>query len=348
MINRVEAVIPSLVIHQVGNKANHESIFFSDTPIIIEEEQLMDHLCQYFLDGWKETLSYVFTFHDNNLEHNPMYQYAQAIFKDPNQLYEQSKHIARHLYERSDHVNIKSGDLMVAYIESVMIEDELLDAIAIFKAENKDVFLKLLWDQSQADVAEEVGIPLHKIDKACLIFNRDAERGYHVLSVDRSNKGQEAQFWKEQFLNVKEKSDDFYYTQQYMKMTKSFVKERLAPLEDLDKSEEAAHLFRSKEYFEKNESFSKEDFQETVFKTEKAQQAFNDFVHEQLEEDNQEVKEHFSVSVPALKKNQKVFKSVIKLDKNFHIYVHGDRRLIERGEDPDGKKFYKIYFDSES
>jgi len=43
-----------------------------------------------------------------------------------------------------------------------------------------------------------------------------------------------------------------------------------------------------------------------------------------------------------------VFKSVIKLDKNFHIYVHGDRELIEKGYDEAmGKHFYKIYFDVE-
>ena len=41
------------------------------------------------------------------------------------------------------------------------------------------------------------------------------------------------------------------------------------------------------------------------------------------------------------------YKSVIKLDKNFHIYVHGSRQLIEQGEDEHGK-FYKLYFNEES
>ena len=40
-------------------------------------------------------------------------------------------------------------------------------------------------------------------------------------------------------------------------------------------------------------------------------------------------------------------KSVIKLDKNFHIYVHGNRELIEQGEDEKGK-YYKVYFKEES
>jgi len=33
--------------------------------------------------------------------------------------------------------------------------------------------------------------------------------------------------------------------------------------------------------------------------------------------------------------------------KNFHIYIHGRRDLIEKGTDESGKKFYKIYFEEE-
>jgi hypothetical protein len=50
----------------------------------------------------------------------------------------------------------------------------------------------------------------------------------------------------------------------------------------------------------------------------------------------------------AVKKQERIFKSVLKLDKNFHIYIHGDRELIEQGMDADGRKFYKIYFEEES
>jgi hypothetical protein len=39
----------------------------------------------------------------------------------------------------------------------------------------------------------------------------------------------------------------------------------------------------------------------------------------------------FSISAEAVKKQSRVFKSVLKLDKNFHIYIHGDKELIERG-----------------
>jgi hypothetical protein len=41
-----------------------------------------------------------------------------------------------------------------------------------------------------------------------------------------------------------------------------------------------------------------------------------------------------------------VLKSVIKLDKNVHIYIHGNRDVVEQGEDGKGK-YYKIYYKEE-
>ncbi|OAV70416.1 50S ribosomal protein L22/unknown domain fusion protein [Bacteroidales bacterium Barb4] len=37
----------------------------------------------------------------------------------------------------------------------------------------------------------------------------------------------------------------------------------------------------------------------------------------------------------------------IIIDKDFHIYVHGNRDLIEQGIDENGRKFYKIYYQEE-
>jgi hypothetical protein len=50
----------------------------------------------------------------------------------------------------------------------------------------------------------------------------------------------------------------------------------------------------------------------------------------------------------AVKKQQRIYKSVLKLDKNFHIYIHGNTDLIEKGVDMDGRKYYKIYYQEES
>ena len=56
--------------------------------------------------------------------------------------------------------------------------------------------------------------------------------------------------------------------------------------------------------------------------------------------------EIFGISDSAVKKQARSYKSVIKLDRNFHIYVHGNRNLLEQGEDEKGK-FYKVYYEEE-
>ena len=49
-----------------------------------------------------------------------------------------------------------------------------------------------------------------------------------------------------------------------------------------------------------------------------------------------------------VKGEKRFFKSVLKLDKNFHVYVHGKKNYIEKGYDPDkGLNFYKLYFEVE-
>ncbi len=56
----------------------------------------------------------------------------------------------------------------------------------------------------------------------------------------------------------------------------------------------------------------------------------------------------FEISNSAVKQSKGKFKSVIKLDKNFHVYIHGDRDMVEKGYDNDkGKKYYKLFFDNE-
>lgn len=347
MIFYSEATVPQLSIHYIGNKADNELAQYSESSIYIDDADLMQTLLTYFINSWKTPEFHQFTFNNGEVQLNPVFQYAKKIFQDPNLLHETSISIASYLYEKSAHPNIKSGDLLIAYLHDVLVDDELIDAIAIFKSENKDLFLTMNWDQKTADINQDMGIALNKIDKAALIFNTDEEHGFKVLSLDRSNRGQEALYWKEHFLGLTPKTNDFFQTKQMIQITKSFVDERLKPLEDIDKSEEAAIMHRSKEFFQKSEDFSQTEYQEKMFQEPAVQQAFEEYVGEYQEENNIQLEDSFPISNAAVKQQNKVFKSIIKLDKNFHIYVHGDRRLIEKGKDEDGRKFYKIYFDAE-
>ena len=59
--------------------------------------------------------------------------------------------------------------------------------------------------------------------------------------------------------------------------------------------------------------------------------------------------EQFDISSSAVKRQSRGLKSVIKLDKNFHIYVHGDRQRIQRGfDEASGLHYYQLFFDDEA
>ncbi|GFI54765.1 hypothetical protein IMSAGC022_01389 [Alistipes sp.] len=90
-----------------------------------------------------------------------------------------------------------------------------------------------------------------------------------------------------------------------------------------------------------------EEFTNEVFAQSEVIDSFNKYKENYEQDRDLEIADSFTISESAVKKQARAFKSVIKLDKNFHIYVHGNRNLIEQGEDEKGK-FYKVYYREES
>ncbi|MDR2385087.1 MAG: hypothetical protein LBD80_05420 [Tannerella sp.] len=76
-------------------------------------------------------------------------------------------------------------------------------------------------------------------------------------------------------------------------------------------------------------------------------ESFNRYKSAYQQEHEIDIADDFTIFDSAVKKQARTFKSVIKLDKNFHTYIHGDRNLIEQGADENGK-FYKIYYKEEN
>jgi hypothetical protein len=78
-------------------------------------------------------------------------------------------------------------------------------------------------------------------------------------------------------------------------------------------------------------------------------EAFEDYKQNYVAQKEIDIVDEFDVAPQAVIKMKRVFKSVIKLDKNFHIYVHGNRDLIKKGYDEDsGYHFYQVFFKEES
>ena len=348
MINHIQASLDGLAAHFIGNQAEGADITFSQKVLDIQDVATVKVLFKYFISHFKEPEYFNFTFSSGQLELNPIYNFVANIFDDPSSLHEQSVKIARHLYEKSKHPNIKEGEMYVVYFSNVLVDDELTEAIGIFKSENKDHFIKLHKDAPQFKLEIDAGTNVAKLDKGCLIFNVDRDAGFKLCNIDYSNRYNEAKYWRDDFLVISPASDDYHQTKNYIQATKSFIKDRMPKEFDTDQADSAAAMGRSFEYFKNNEKFDAPEYEKKVFINDKVVDAFKDFKEEYQNLKAASLFDQFDISDHAVKKQSRVFKSVIKLDKNFHIYVHGDREKIQKGQDDAGRKYYILYYDDET
>jgi hypothetical protein len=142
-------------------------------------------------------------------------------------------------------------------------------------------------------------------------------------------------------------NDDFRQTNQFLSLTKKFVTEQIEQEFDVTRPDQIDLLNRSVDYFKKNDSFDKTHFEKEVFQDPKLIKSFREYDQSYRQENEMDLGDRFDISQNAVKQQIRVFKSVLKLDKNFHIYIHGSKELIEQGVEPDGRKFYKIYYKEE-
>ena len=347
MLHTEEISIESIVLHKVGNKSQEEDIRFAASPMSVDEA-VQSLLLQYFLYPFKSE-EYYNLVHESDLALNEVYTYISQIFTSPETFYEQSVNLARHLYNVSTHPKIKTGELYVVRLKDCNVDGEQVDAIGLFKSESKETFLKVYPTSDSFEIDYEDGININKLDKGCLIFNTEKENGYLVAVVDNVRQSGEAMYWRDSFLNIAPRKDIFHQTIDCLDMCKQFVTERLPENFNIDRIEQADMLNRSAAFFKENAEFSLDEFANQVIIQPEAIQSFKDFRDEFQDDRDIVIEEQFEISAPAVKKQSKIFKSVIKLDKNFHIYVHGNRQLIEKGYDDEREmKFYRIFFSEES
>ena len=335
-------------VHYIGNKSLEDNIILSNAPLTIEES-----LSDLIVDGFFKKLSnsfdeYKFN-HESSLEYNEVYNFAKAIFngKEDDVFHANTESIAKHLYEQSTHPNIKTGEVYVCLFEDYKHEGEYVDAIGIFKTESKNSFIEVIKDDNRLNINERVGVDVSKIDKGCLIINSNEEEGYIARIFDNQGNGAEAQYWVYSFLHLQSLNNEFHQTKEFLGITKQFITKQIDEDFQIEKADKINLLNKSVDYFKSNDSFTKEEFEKEVFGDTDLIESFNKFDTTYREDrDLDNISEGFDISQQAVKKQANAFKSVLKLDKNFHIYIHGDRNKIQKGEDENGQ-YYKVYYKEE-
>ena len=341
------AVIKKVVIHQVGNKTEGGELILSDNHLrvlAVEEEEMLK---EWFFRPFKTDELFAFRHHDD-VTQNVVYSALADQFRAPVQFIEASKTIAEHLYQHSIWSGIDGGEFFVVFFEGIVFNEEEVEVVGFFKSEKKNTFMNLHQPAERVDLTFHRGINLQKIEKACLVFKTEEEDGYRAIMHDVITKGEEAKYWRSDFLGLGVVVNDYSLTKNYMTMCKNFVMEQIPEEFDVDRTLQIELMNRSSEYFTQNEKVDSDDFSKTVFEQPQLVESFKSYKEQFAEESNVELEDHFATSPAAVKKQKKHFKSILKLDKNFHIYVHGNNELIESGfDDKKGMKYYKVFYNYE-
>ncbi|MEQ9188603.1 MAG: nucleoid-associated protein [Cryomorphaceae bacterium] len=339
--------IKKIAIHKVGNKAHEEQLILSEDhlrSLAVEEEEL---LLNFFMKPFQSEEYCTFS-HHTDLELNEAYTYVNELFLTSVNFMQASQKLAKHLYAHSIHPKVKGGEFYAVYLEGAVIDGEEVDALGLFKSEQKSVFMNVHSKTSNFDLSFDRGIDIKKLDKGCIIFNTKGEQGYRALMHDAVSKGDEAAYWKDDFLGLEVISTLFTKTRDYMELTRSFVMEEMPQAFDVDRTTQIQMMNRSSGYFTEKDEIDTQEFAQTVLEQPEVIDTFNAY-KERFETDrNIEIEDHFESSKSAVKQGKKFFKSVLKLDKNFHIYVHGNPNNIEQGYDAEkGMKYYKVFYNEE-
>ena len=349
MISRKNASISKFIIHKVGNKFNDTKNAFSEKLVDFDEPSY-DLMLPFLLRPFASVVqSYRFN-HHANISLNEINSYSTQIFNDEETFIDVSKHIVTHLFEQSTSAQIKTGDVLVVMFEGIEFNEITTNALGIFKIENKVNFFQTYLENNSYDVLVQKGISSKKVDKGCIILNQTDTEGNIILSVD--NNSYDAQYWLNQFLNIKYADDANNHTQQYIELCKDFSIDILKTT--YGAQEQNTFLAKTIDFFKENEVVNVERFKDELFEEDKHKNLFDDYKKTFEDEKNLVIRNQFDVAESVVNKEKKKIKTDIKLDTNIQIRLDIDApdasaEYLERGYDDEKKMhYYKVFFNVES
>ena len=350
MINLFNTHIENLSIHRVGNKSRNEAVFLSENQYAINNE-ILPLIKEYFFKPFRDKEENYFQFaHEVDLEYNEMYNLASQFFENTANAHDISKKITKHLYEQSNHPHIKNGEVYISYLTNISIDNNVVDAIGIFKSELRSDFLQFEEKNNNLEMILQEGVNLSKLDKGCLIFNYKKEEGYKILSVD-SNR-YDAKYWLEHFLAVDAFQDENFMTKKYLKFCQSFAKDVVFPAED--KKEEVMFMNRAVNHFAKNDNFEETAFLNDVLDNPDLIPEFRNYKVDKGEKYSIEDVTSFPIANAAVTDARRSIKNVINLDTNIQIKLdfinpESAEKYVEKGWDEEKQMYYYlVYFNKEN
>jgi hypothetical protein len=348
MLNLNNASITKVVAHKVGHDGRNIKNTISRSEVQFGE-QLAKDILRLIQKEFRDNIQpYQFS-HTSDLFLNEIFSYSKNAFNAIESFHEQSVNILKHLYRESKYPNIKTGDVILVYIDSVEYDNRFTEAIAILKSERKDSFIKFEYNHGSVNLVLEEGLSISKVDKSALIVNVNSDKGFNVYVGEKHI---DTEYWKNDFLQIKMVAEEAFQTKSFLDLMNNFSKEYIAP--HFGKNEQVSFVGSVLNELTNNPSISTDKLLDSFVENDEIKSEFIKY-RKSYEMDNEMLfPSEISLSQPMLKQTIKKIKNEIRLDTNIQIKIDINQvqnvdKYIERGFDKEkGMSFYKIFFNLEN
>jgi len=348
MIKTTHTHISKATLQRVGQKVNQDlnHLCTEEFPLTENEEDL---LRAFFINSIKSNLDILKFCHHISLEYNTMYSNTKQFFNQEISFIEYSNNVLHHLYEKSNHPQIKSGELFVVLFKDIQFQEITTDAIGIFKIEKKVDYLNFNHADDDLDFSISKGVKLQKVDKGCIILNSEEADGFRAFSID--NNSYDTNYWKKAFLNLEEILNDSFQTKHHINLLTGFSN---TLVDNNDTYKQKEFMSTGLKLFQENESITKDMLHEELLEPFDVVEPYSDFKNLYNKEHNLQLEDNFNVASHTLKKEKRKIKNQINLDTKIQIKLdlsdaEAVKENLERGFDEERKMYYyKVFYNEET
>lgn len=323
------------MVQRVGNKSNEDGVSFSDSLCQLDgvEEYLLEVINASFkFDDWRQF------YYIDDLELNPAYRFVSKIFENESAIIKQANNLARHLYEQSIHPNIKIGELYVVLLEGCEVDGVETNAIGLFKSELHETVLTVKMENNRLVLSPEIGMSLKKLEKGCIVFNVEKEKGYKVVVVDNTLSNKDAHYWVDNFLHVRNCDDDYHQTERLTEMCKKFV-EKVSEQSAVDG---AIIAKKATELLKSVEKLTVDNLPELLCQNDEQKVEFAAY-RKSFEEENGALNDEVVLVKKAVNYKPVTRMNTLRVGDEFDVKVLNPEARMEQGSDDKGK-FWKLYY----
>lgn len=260
------------------------------------------------------------------------------IFENESAIIKQANNLARHLYEQSIHPNIKIGEFYVVLLEGCEVDGVETNAIGLFKSELHETVLTVKMENNRLVLSPEIGMSLKKLEKGCIVFNVEKEKGYKVVVVDNTLSNKDAHYWVDNFLHVRNCDDDYHQTERLTEMCKKFV-EKVSEQSAVDG---AIIAKKATELLKSEEKLTVDNLPELLCQNDEQKVEFAAY-RKSFEEENGALNDEVVLVKKAVNYKPVTRMNTLRVGDEFDVKVLNPEARMEQGSDDKGK-FWKLYY----